>query len=62
MAKITKAEITKVRLIELSNTLNAIIQELIESIDAPVHNPKKKDSRRENEIAQLMNEIIGKTK
>lgn len=61
MAKITKAEITKERLIELGNSLNEIMQELIESIDAPEHNPKKKDNKREQEIARLMNEIAGKS-
>lgn len=57
MAKITKAEITKVRLIELSNTLNAIIQELIESIDAPVHNPKKKENEKAKLVAYYLDEL-----
>lgn len=57
-----KTSLTKERLIELGNSLNGIMQELINSLDAPAPNPKKKVNKRENEIAQLMNEIIGKTK
>ena len=47
--------ITHTRLIELGNSLKGVVQELEASLNVPEPNPRKKSSRKQEEVAQILN-------
>jgi hypothetical protein len=47
--------ITHKRLIELGNSLKGIVQELEASLNVPEPNPRKKSSRKQEEVARILN-------
>lgn len=47
--------ITHTRLIELGNSLKGIVQELEASLNVPEPNPRKKSSRKQEEVARILN-------
>lgn len=57
-----KTELTRQRLIELGNSLMGIIQELENSLDAPEPNPRKRRSRKQEEVARILNLLDQKKK
>ena len=47
--------ITHTRLIELGNSLKGVVQEPEASLNVPEPNPRKKSSRKQEEVARILN-------
>ena len=53
-------EITRDRLLELGNTLNGIIQELLEASETPTANPRKRRNLKSQRVAKYLNKLDSK--
>ncbi len=53
--------ITRERLLELGCSLNGIIQELLESSETPVPNPRKRRNLKDARVAKYLNKLEGRT-
>lgn len=53
-------EITCERLLELGNTLNGIIQELLESSETPSANKRKRRNLKSQRVAKYLNKLDNK--
>lgn len=55
-------KITRERLLELGQSLNGIIQELMDATDTPTSNPRKRRNLKDQRVAKYLNKLEGKSK
>lgn len=55
MKKSDKIAITAERLLELGGSLEGIIKELSEALDAPIPNPKTRVNQKQQRVAHYLN-------
>lgn len=53
-------DITHERLLELGNTLNGIIQELLEASETPSVDPRKRRNLKSQRVAKYLNKLDNK--
>lgn len=53
-------EMTRERLLEIGNSLNGIIQELLESSETPSVNPRKRRNLKSQRVAKYLNKLDNK--